>query len=254
MNSEFKDDLRQSVVVMKNEITKFLRGKRILVFAVLFVVFVGMIAGAILAFGDDMLDMFGEKKYYAALFISMTGTSALIAAVLFSATSLVSEFQERTALILFTRPVKKSSIFLGKFLASALVAIVFDLLYYVFAVVFTLAYAGDLPSGIPESFLASVCLILAMTGLSFLISSIMKKGSTASIVTLVIYWMILGTVSVICTAMGIGDAWWNLPDAAGSISDAVMNGADVWDQCGVMLVWCLVTAALSYIIFRKRDF
>lgn len=256
MDNGIKGDAVQAVAVMKNEIKKFLRGNRILVFGVLFALFNAMIIAAVLLFGDSIVDGMGIGKMQVfGLFVAMTAMTALIAAVLFSATSIVSEFQERTALILFTRPIRKRAIFVGKFLASFAVTAAFIIVYYIIAVVFTQMYAGGLPSGIPDSFAAAICFVFAMTGLSFLVSSVAKKGSTASIVTLIIYLVILGTISSIAVVLNLGDPWWNMPDAASAITAPILGGSvDLARSCGVLVVWGLLAAMVSYFLFKRRDF
>jgi len=99
--------LKQSYVVMKNEIVKFTRGKKMLLFTALIFLVLILLTAVPYLLGDGLTDNATEL---AASYSSFVALIVLLFATLFASTSLVSEFEERTALILFTRPVKKSSI------------------------------------------------------------------------------------------------------------------------------------------------
>ena len=94
--------LRQSYIVMKNEIKKFFSGKRMLVFSVILVAIIFVIAVAPYLVG-------GTANSF--MFVAIASMVVLMASTLFASISIVSEYEERTALIVFTRPISKFSIF-----------------------------------------------------------------------------------------------------------------------------------------------
>ena len=265
-NSGFSDDFRQTMVIAKNEVRKFISGKKIIIFAILIIGLEALNLIIPYALGDgysSVLEMTRGLLGNTSLFI-------IIAAVLFTATSIVSEFEERTALILFTKPVRKISIFLGKLIASIAVVAVFMIAVYLFTGICTLAVKGGVAVELFTSLGLCICGIIGCSGLAILVSAIFKKGSTASILTLVIYLLVFGVVSSLLTQFANIETWWMLPDAMNSISYCLgytnivsfdplvteivyMKPEDEARDAAVMLVWGIVTSIAGYFIFKKRD-
>ena len=108
--------IRQSYVVMKNEIKKFFSGKRMMVFSIILAAIIFVLAVAPYLVGST------AKPF---MFVAVASLVVLMASTLFASISIVSEYEERTALIVFTRPISKASIFTGKLLACLVVTIGF---------------------------------------------------------------------------------------------------------------------------------
>ena len=268
MNAGFTDDIRQSVVVAKNEIKKFMVGKKIILFGLLVLVL-------------EALNLIVPYVWGKGFETSLDATEALlgnitffiiIAAVLFTATSIVSEFEERTALVLFTKPIRKWAIFLGKLLASVAIMAGFTLIIYLYTAIVCVVTCGDIPSALLASLGLAFCGIVGTSGLAIMLSSVFKKGSTASIMTLVFYLLVLSMVGSLISTYGNVDTWWMLNDAMNNITNCIKGvlviddpvhmiyhyepvaAFDLWKSAAVMWVWGIVTSVAGYFLFSKRDF
>ena len=207
-NSVF-ESARQAFVVMKNEIKKYFSGKRMFVFLVLLGIIVFVIVVA---------PYFFDSKANPMYFYMMSSLVVLMAATLFGSISIVSEFEERTALILFTRPIRKTSIFIGKMMACLTLTIAFMLLYYIIAMVVSAIVDGIVSGELFVSFGLSCVYAFGTIGIAMFISSIMKKGSTATIITFVILAVIVTAVSMVLEASSVNHSW--MIDTA---SESIMN-------------------------------
>lgn len=249
--------IKQSFTVMRNESVKFLRGKKLLLFTVLIAVVLALITFLPYLLDGELPDNIPTTS---GLYISFISIIVLLFATLFSSTSLVSEFEERTALILFTRPVKKSSIMLGKILASMIIGIVFIGVYYLITGIVTTVVAGGVDENLFTSFGLAVLYLFCMSGIALLISSLVKKGSTAAILTFMTPLLIFSIVSSILVIYGF-ETWWMPNDASGAIYSvfdipAESQSADpnVLQSAGVLGAWGLVTMLIAYLLFKRRDF
>ena len=129
MHVDLKDDTRQAYVIAKNEIKKFFRGKKILLFGILVLAIILLQTIIPIVFNSP----YSSKDNVLSSFVSFSILLVELAGVLFTATSIVSEFEDRTALVLFTKPVRKWSIFAGKLMASMIAVGAFILIYYLYA-------------------------------------------------------------------------------------------------------------------------
>ena len=202
--------LRQSYIVMKNEIKKFFSGKRMLVFSIILLAIIFVIAVAPYLVG-------GTANSF--MFVAIASLVVLMASTLFASISIVSEYEERTALIVFTRPISKFSIFTGKMLACLTVTIGFTFLYYLVAIIVGLLVDQEFSPDMLVSFGLACAYAFATTGIAMLVSSLLKKASTSTIVTFVILAVIFMALSMVLGAAQV-DTSWTLYDASGSIENA----------------------------------
>lgn len=268
-----KDDFRQTFVVAKNEIIKTMRAKKALLYLIL--VFAVLALQTILPYvvGDGLSGtagaLFGQYVGYVSLI-------TILAATLFGSYTIVSEFEERTALVLFTRPIKKSSIFFGKFLSCYAIGAIVIGVYYLISEIIVFAVTGDFVSSTGKSFAVTLGYLLACTGVSMLISSFFKKGGTCAVMTFI---TILLFISIITSVISISvDPWFMMDQASSGITNCIpeyvdatnstlseigsvmgvdlgsVTVADWAKDTGVLIVWGVVTLAIAFVKFIKKEF
>ncbi len=216
----FTENIRQSYVVMKNEIKKFFSGKRMMVFSIILAAIVFVLAVAPYLVG-------GEAQPF--MFVAVASLVVLMASTLFASISIVSEYEERTALIVFTRPISKFSIFTGKMLACLLVTIGFTFLYYLIAIIVGLLVEQSFSPDMMVSFGLASAYAFATTGIAMLVSAFLKKASTSTIITFVILAVIFMALSLVLNAASV-DTSWMLYDCAGSIENSSSEYRDYTNE------------------------
>lgn len=212
--------VRQSYVVMKNEIKKFFSGKRMMVFSIILAAIIFVLAVAPYLVGST------AKPF---MFVAVASLVVLMASTLFASISIVSEYEERTALIVFTRPISKASIFTGKLLACLVVTIGFTFLYYLVAIIVGLLVDQSFSPDMLVSFGLACAYAFATTGIAMLVSSVLKKASTSTIITFVILAVIFMALSLVLNAASV-DTSWMLYDAAGSIENSSSDYRDFTNE------------------------
>lgn len=255
------DDFRQSYVVMKNEFIKFVRGKKILLFAGIIVLVLALLTVMPYVFGDGLSK---DSAELVSTYIMFSSFIVLLSAALFASSAIVSEYEERTALVLFTKPLNKWSIFLGKYAASAVMGIAFIAFYYLVTAVISLAVTGGVVGALFTSLGLAILYTLAACGVAMLISSVMKRSSVSTLLAFVLLLMLLPMMSLL---MGTSvDVWWMLDQAGNAISGvlpstgfdgeliAAMTSSEILRSAGVMVGWAAVSSVIAYILFRRRQF
>lgn len=276
MMTAIPNDIMQTVTVARNEITKFLRSRKLAVYLSLVVLIVVLMTALPYALGDGLSGsaggVFSDYIGYASLLV-------LLGATLFASYTIVSEFEERTALILFTRPIRKSSIFLGKFLACYVLVAAVVVIYYLVSLAIAFAVSGHMVTSFPPSLAMSLLYVFATTGVAMFISSFMKKGGTSAVLTFITILLLIAVVSAVMSSSGI-DTWFMLDSASQSIvtsipeyvesangmmteigmsmgvdvSGMMVQAADCVRSGAAMFAWGVVTLVLSYLVFSRREF
>ena len=249
---DFKDDLRQAAIVGKYEIIKFFSGKKIFIFGGLILLVAALVTTLFVIFPDDV----SSTKNVTATFVSFVTLLLLIGATLFSSTSLVSEFEERTAFTLFTKPVHKYSIFLGKFGAAFLLNAGTVLLFYILGAIVAACFTQGFAVEIFASFGYASLYAFALTGIGIFFSALMKKSSSASIMTFIFILLIPSIVGMIIAVASKGDMadyWFVLDMAANSLINCFDGPVAGVRDALVMFLWGFIPGIAGYFLFKRRE-
>ncbi len=258
--SDIWDSLRQAAVVSANEMRKFLRGKKLLLFAAMVAAVVALMTYAIAAFSDNT-----SASFVSTAFATFAYLVVIIAAALFAAPAVAGEYEDRTALILFTRPIGKMSIFLGKTAAALLVTMVFTAVYYCVSAVLSAAICGGVTGNHWASMGLALAYCAASVGIAMLFSVVLRRSSTAVVMTIIFLTLIAGVLTNVFEIGGIEDPWYLLEYCSDDIVFAIdgtfdMMGAqyvrdvDLMRSAAVMVIWGLAAWALGYLAFRKKEY
>lgn len=267
MMTEFIDDLRQAGVVMNQEFRKYLRGKKLIGF-ILLIVLIHVLIYSIYTF--SILSFPSESREFILLYVRFVKILAIVAVAVFSSSLLVSEYEERTGLLLFTRPIKKETIFAGKFLAGFFVSALMIVIYYLIVSVMSYSITGSIYGQIWASLGLVIAYTFGATGIAMLLSACYKKSNTATSATIIIL-LIVGTfVSQLFSGNGV-EPWIGLTYSSDSIT-TVLNGASTaveyidairikWYfvpdpalSAMVMAAWGVFASYFASIIYKRRGF
>jgi ABC-2 type transport system permease protein len=259
-----KDDFRQVTIIAKNEVRKFIRGKKFLIYLVLIIAVFALITFLPYLLGGSLGDTPGRV---ISIYISFATFLAVLAAALFASVVYVSEFEERTALILFTRPVKKTTIFIGKFLGCIALELVAIIGYYAAAGVATLAMTGGFPDIFGMSMGYMILYTFAATGVASVFSTMMRKAGTATVMTFLTLLLFITIISQIVAVATDIDPWFMLDEAANAILTCIpeyidmvsgtmqnVQAPDAVKTVGTMLGWGIASTVLSWILFTRKEF
>jgi ABC-2 type transporter. len=252
------DDIRQVSVVAKNEMKKFIRGKRLLIYVAIAAVFF-----ALTVIVPYLLLEPGEDFKVAVLGFSIASVSLLaaIAAILFASGVIASEFEERTALILFTRPIKKTTIFLGKIIGCLLFEImVLAGVYLVLILMTFFVVDGGVPiMELLTSLGFAIMYLMAASSVAILLSSVVKKASTSAIISFFLLFFLLSSVTGLLQIFTDIEPWFMFDYVAELMMTCVpdfnlTSTVSNLESILVSTLWIAVSLTLGWIAFTRREF
>ncbi len=264
MTTTLPSDLNQAMTVVKYEILKYLRGKKLLVFlgliTLIMVLFTAMpyLLGERAGLPTDAAEL---MIWYMAFIMILI----ILAVTLFAADSLASEFEHRTGLLLLPRPIKREVMFAGKFIASYLVSAIMILIFYVSVFVISFAVTGEVTSKGYTSLGMAMLYILAATGLGFLFSAFMARGNTAAILLFACLLMIFPIIDVVFMFADIEPVFsltYNGDSVYYALTDAETNSdfgfttyvPKLSSAAPVLAGWAILTTAIAAFKFKRREF
>ncbi len=185
-------------IVIGYEFLKHIRRKRLYVILGLTVI----AELAVLILVPVLGDGFPDNIMVMAALLSVGPSLAGIGAIFFAGDAIAGEFENKTGFILFTNPVKRSTLVIGKYLACYAAVALLVILGYVIVTISLLAIYGSVPIETLSSF--GLCLLYAGSILSvtFFFSAISKGAMGATVITLVFIMVISAIIDSVLAMTG----------------------------------------------------
>ena len=171
-------------------------------------------------------DGFQDSVMVMAALLSIGPSLAGIGAIFFAGDAIAGEFESKTGFILFTNPVKRSTLVIGKYLACYGAVALLVILGYVIVTISLLAIYGSVPIETLSSF--GLCMLYAGSILSvtFFFSAISKGAMGATVITLVFVMVISAIVDSVL--MMTGQPHWFLLSTNGDTIATVYGGYETF--------------------------
>jgi len=274
MKRNLPSDIQQAWVVTKVEFIRNLRRKRLLIFFII----IGLVAALLLAipplFTGYPKDPLLGPYQFSQFFTSFVNFLAILLAVFFGGDAIVSEFHNKTGYSILPNPMRRFSLFLGKFTANLFACVIILGVYYIIITASLAVIYSRVPVELLYSFLFAVLYTTACVALAFLISSMMRTTTSATVLTFVLFFFIFNIVSNILMFVGVRTEY-ILTFQAGVINgfvngpypemfpvDATFHQGDfsltiyqptVGMAILVTSMYAVVAFVVGYVIFRRRQ-
>ncbi len=196
----------------------------------------------------------------------------VICATFFGADSIAGEFWNRTGYLLFPNPVKRGTMFFGKFAASMTAGAIVVSALYVGVLGLSYPTAGGIDNKIGLSYLFALEYLMAAMAIGYFVSSVLKGTTGAIILTFFALVLILpiidGVASFTSTnipesltfSAGVITFILQTPYPTGSQSFGGGPGfsittfyPDPATSAVVMFGWVVVAVVVSLILFRRKQ-
>ena len=213
------NQIRQIGIVTRYELLKYLRGRRLLAIILLTVIISGIFLVVPPAIGSQYSK---DPTEFVMNMLRFLGVLSILSATFFGADAIVSEFESKTGYFLFPNPIRKTTIFLGKFIASALVSVGAIALYYLIAVASVQVIDGSVPANTGLSFAYALVYLFAILAVAYLFSAMMRSSVYSLILTFFTFFLILPIVDAVGEVAKF-KAWFSITFASGIATDILRN-------------------------------
>ena len=259
----------QLFIVFRYEILRNLRGKKI--FGILAItVAVALFFIGIFEFVES------QEMVIDSIILSIPITFVFFLTVLmgafFGSSAIVSEFHDKTGSLLFTNPISKSSIWLGKFISSEIISIGVLLVYYLIIIGYAVSKGQIVPTEILSSISFSIVALTMVMSIAFLISSILRGPTGAAVLVFALFIIILPMVDQLLINVVDTEPWYTPTFSSGiiqnSINDPNLDSSfmaqanllglhvyhpDVTTSLGIMTLYIFSSGAVSLYLLRYRE-
>ncbi|MCI4320329.1 MAG: ABC transporter permease [Thermoplasmata archaeon] len=267
--------LDQSVKLARYQLRNYLRSRRYFLMMAI-VAAVGVIYSLVIGYFRPASFISDPLTFYGAGWGNGVSFLIVVAGVIFGGDAIAGEFQSKTGYFLMGIPIRRSTIYVGKFFAAfaaSLTAVIFFLaillangLYY-FSV-------SAFPWELGASFLLAIVYLLALLGTTFLFSSLFKTRPYATLVVAVLFLFGFTILQELVVVLVKIEPWF-LISYAGSIlanvfvypfpahlmtvrgfdgSSMTVYTATLPEGIAILLLYFVITSLLGLFLFEREEF
>ena len=132
-----------------------------------------------------------------AFFLTVGPSLASLGAVFFAGDAIAGEFESKTGYILLTNPVRRTTLWVGKYLACSIAVALLMMFSYLITAVALLAIYTEIPFEMYQSFGLALLFAGAFVSVTFFFSSISKGAMGATVMTLLLVLVLFGIIESI---------------------------------------------------------
>jgi ABC-2 type transport system permease protein len=183
------DTVRQALILSRYQLRDYLRSRRFILMVAI-VAFIGGIFTLVLAYYHGAGLTGSSTTYYGGSFGGGVWVVMVFAGIIFGGDAIAGEFQNKTGYFLMGLPIRRASVYAGKFLAAvaaSVVAVLFFLAILVANGAYYMGVGAAFPLALIESLAIAMLFLLALLGSVFLFSSLFKNSLYAVLVVAVLF-------------------------------------------------------------------
>lgn len=271
--------LTQIGTITRYNFLNYFRARRFYVMLAIILIISGLLTGLVAYYqpagllGGDSLGFYGSGWGSFANFV------VVLSAAFFGGDAISGEFQNRTGYFLVPNPIRRVSIYVGKYLA-ALAASSIVLGIFALAIIANVLYyfpSDPLPWGFVQSVIFAWVYLLAALALTFAFSSLFKSSSISILMSVILLLFVFNVVDTIASIVVGIEPWFSITYGAGIVSNILMfpyppnvvsspvtagtrvfrfstYNATVPEGLAILLVYFVVMAVLGLWLFQNKEF
>jgi ABC-2 type transport system permease protein len=161
-------------------------------------------------------------KYYSAGWGGFANFVVILSTAFFGGDAISSEFQNRTGYFLVPNPIRRSAVYVGKWIA-ALAASTITLA--VFALIMVANQLYYFPGAYPWEFVESLAFawvfLVAALSLSFTFSSLFKSSSISILMSVILLLFVFGVIDTVASSVVGVEPWFSIVYGSGIVSNVL---------------------------------
>jgi ABC-2 type transport system permease protein len=269
-NNKVPSGLAQCAVQAEFEFRNYLRSTRFYILLAI-VATIGIAIMAVMYVYKPAPYLSSPTSFYSEWWGTVAGLCVILTGIFFGADAISSEFQNKTGYYLLPNPVKRSSIFIGKWIASFLASAIAIGVYAAITLADGAIYFGsNVPYQFGESFVFALFYIFPILGFSFFISSAFKNNSSSILLTAILLLFGFNFITPLISSLSNSEPWYVLSYGAGIITNVLSSSgypphevviagsssyhATIPEGLAIMFTYFVVTSILGIALFEKEDF
>ena len=280
-NSESKNKVPTSIAqvgtIMKYALLDYLRGRRFFIMLII-TALISVLLTVLVGYYRPDTFLISNLAFYDSWWGTSVTFVVVLSAIFFGGDAISGEFQNKTGYFGVPNPIRRSSIYIGKWLAAFIASAVMLGIFTVVTVGNGLYYFSSVPYQFGESFLFALFYLVAVLGFTFFFSSLFKSSSMSILVTAILFLFVFTLLSELIMLLVKIEPWFLINYGAQIIGNVLMSpypqhkaistttgpggrtftttafSASIPEGLAIMGIYFVITAIVGLILFERKEF
>ncbi len=219
---------------------------------------------------------FPTASSFLAGYLGNVSSAVIISAAFLGGDALAVDLAGGPGYLMLTLPVRRRTLFAGRYVAAALTVTAVALVYYAFALAGSVGFYDQVPPAFLVSLGAALLFGLSVLAVAFFFSSFFKSPSVAIIASLLILILGFPIVTAISAFAG-GEPWYSLDYGSGIISNVLVSNFEhqktlvvgggpggvtftlhqwspyLWEGVVILAAYLAVFLVLTFVLYHYRE-
>src|SRR2546429_151232 len=258
--------------ITKYELVNYFRSRRFFVLLI-----IGLIISALLTtlvgYYRPSAFLSSTLNFYSSWWAGAITFVIILSGIFYGGDAISGEFQNKTGYFLVANPLRRSSIYVGKWLGALIASIIMLGVFAAIAIGNGIYYFGpNIPYQLWVSLLFSLLYLIAVLGFTFFFSSLFKSSSISILVTAILFLFAFMLIQTLVEGLVKIEPWFLITYGAQIVTNTLIDpypttstqgfGPNVFtsyattipEGIAILSAYFLVTAVLGLLIFERREF
>src|SRR2546426_1842488 len=267
--------IAQVGTITKYELLNYFRSRRFFVLLIIGIVISAIFTAVVGYYGIAYLNLTSALGFYSFWWGNSITLVVILSGIFFGGDAISGEFQNKTGYFLVGNPLRRSSIYVGKWIAALTASLIIFAIYAAIAIGNGIYYFGaNLPYQFGESLIFSVLYLIAVLGFTFFFSSLFKSSSMSILVTAILFLFAFSLIQVIVSTLAQQEPWFIITYGSGIIGNVLTDpypttqtvrggfrgdtsrvfAVSIPEGIAILVGYFVVTAVLGLLLFERKEF
>jgi ABC-2 type transport system permease protein len=261
-------------ITTKYNFVNYFRARRFYVMLIIVLLITGLLTVAIAYYRPPAFLGADALAFYGAGWGRFVSFVVILSTAFFGGDAISGEFQNKTGYFLIPNPIRRSAIYIGKWLAALAASTIVLGIFALILVANGIYYFGtSIPWQFDQSFLFAWMFLVAALSLTFAFSSLFKSSSISILMSVILLLFVFGVIDAVSEdVIGI-EPWFSITYGAGIVANVLSStfpahlvtetvgrfsittyNATIPEGLAILVAYFVVTAVLGLWLFEKKEF
>lgn len=264
---------------MKYTFLDYLRSRRFFILLAIALLISGILTFVVGYYRPPSI-LSSDLSFYSGWWGMSVTFVVVLSGIFFGGDAISAEFQNKTGYFVVPNPIRRSSIYIGKWLSAFIASSIILALYTAITVGNGVYYFGLIvPYQFGESVLFAWFYLSAVMGFTFFFSSLFKNSSYSILLTAILFLFVFNLIQTLVSSLVQVEPWFILtygsqiignvlsatypehvstvrfgpPGSTGGLSLTTYS-VSIPEGLAIILVYFVATAVLGLVLFERKEF
>jgi ABC-2 type transport system permease protein len=267
--------MSQIGITMKYTFLDYFRSRRFFILLALTLI-ISAVLTALVGYYRPLSFLNDSQTFYSSWWGNSATFVIILSGIFFGGDAISGEFQNKTGYFGIPNPIRRSSIYIGKWLSAFIAATIMFAIFAAITVGNGLYYFGfNIPIEFGQSLLFAWFYLAAVMGFTFFFSSLFKSSSMSILVTAILFLFVFTLITTLIETLVKIEPWFMLTYGAGIIGNILTvpypdhvhtepfaggriivttYNAFIPEGLAIIGLYFIITAALGLLLFERKEF